>query len=524
MAELKVSITGDSKGIEKAADKAGRALDGVGKKVDKVSRRTRSGFKGATGQITDLSSSFDLISTGLESLAITARSTFKTFREEADRSAKAVNSALGKINVAINTGPGLNITSRDQLVELGRNAQAELAQVNQALDSRGLLVRLQENDTILSSVAETAANIGGLFSNQVRAQQAHNQELIRQRKIQSDIVDFAKDQLAAIDAAAQVSKDAKKAGGFVIPGQGPVTPRPISISPGRTPKPDSFGALPSSGFGFGTREFDESISEATIKLIRLERVLKAGVITSLDASRERVNLMTERLRVMAEDGVSPSTEVFMELKESLQAAKDVRFHETINEITSAFNNGLITGADAAREKIQAMREQAAQLQQLGNNAGAQKLRSEALKLNLALEIGEDLFNGIRDAGEGAIDALIFKTQKLKDVLRDSLKRTGANILKSILGVGLDFVFPGGNVLSSVLGKKGPSSIPAFASGGIVTKPTTALIGEAGPEAVIPLDKLSGMNTVRIEATTLRFDGSQFLLDIRQAENTRGVGF
>jgi hypothetical protein len=33
---------------------------------------------------------------------------------------------------------------------------------------------------------------------------------------------------------------------------------------------------------------------------------------------------------------------------------------------------------------------------------------------------------------------------------------------------------------------------AMASGGVVTSPTFALIGEAGPEAVIPLDKMSGM--------------------------------
>lgn len=35
-------------------------------------------------------------------------------------------------------------------------------------------------------------------------------------------------------------------------------------------------------------------------------------------------------------------------------------------------------------------------------------------------------------------------------------------------------------------------IPALAEGGIVTGPTLALIGEAGPEAVIPLDRMGGM--------------------------------
>lgn len=37
----------------------------------------------------------------------------------------------------------------------------------------------------------------------------------------------------------------------------------------------------------------------------------------------------------------------------------------------------------------------------------------------------------------------------------------------------------------------------FAEGGIVTGPTPALIGEAGPEAVIPLDKLNNMGTTNI---------------------------
>jgi hypothetical protein len=40
-------------------------------------------------------------------------------------------------------------------------------------------------------------------------------------------------------------------------------------------------------------------------------------------------------------------------------------------------------------------------------------------------------------------------------------------------------------------------IPKLAKGGIVTRPTLALIGEAGPEAVVPLGKGGGMGTVNI---------------------------
>jgi SLT domain-containing protein len=35
-------------------------------------------------------------------------------------------------------------------------------------------------------------------------------------------------------------------------------------------------------------------------------------------------------------------------------------------------------------------------------------------------------------------------------------------------------------------------IPMLANGGIVTSPTLALIGEAGPEAVIPLSQMGNM--------------------------------
>jgi hypothetical protein len=45
-----------------------------------------------------------------------------------------------------------------------------------------------------------------------------------------------------------------------------------------------------------------------------------------------------------------------------------------------------------------------------------------------------------------------------------------------------------------IGGKG-FNIPRMAKGGIVTKPTIALIGEAGPEAVVPLNGSTGMGTV-----------------------------
>lgn len=55
--------------------------------------------------------------------------------------------------------------------------------------------------------------------------------------------------------------------------------------------------------------------------------------------------------------------------------------------------------------------------------------------------------------------------------------------------------PGAGAISSVIG--GISNIIPFAEGGIVTGPTLGLVGEAGPEAIIPLDRAGQMGTTNI---------------------------
>jgi len=50
------------------------------------------------------------------------------------------------------------------------------------------------------------------------------------------------------------------------------------------------------------------------------------------------------------------------------------------------------------------------------------------------------------------------------------------------------------------GSGGLPYIPAMARGGIVTTPTLALVGEAGPEAIVPLDRMGG-TTVNVTVTS-----------------------
>jgi hypothetical protein len=55
----------------------------------------------------------------------------------------------------------------------------------------------------------------------------------------------------------------------------------------------------------------------------------------------------------------------------------------------------------------------------------------------------------------------------------------------------------GRVGQSAVGAASTMNLPKMANGGIVTSPTLALIGEAGPEAVVPLGKGGGMGGIVI---------------------------
>lgn len=76
-----------------------------------------------------------------------------------------------------------------------------------------------------------------------------------------------------------------------------------------------------------------------------------------------------------------------------------------------------------------------------------------------------------------------------------------------------------------------ANIPKLAAGGLVMGPTTALIGEAGPELVVPLDKVGQMgnrNTYQITVQTGVGDpreiGRQVVDAIKQYERTAGPVF
>lgn len=59
---------------------------------------------------------------------------------------------------------------------------------------------------------------------------------------------------------------------------------------------------------------------------------------------------------------------------------------------------------------------------------------------------------------------------------------------------------GGVSLADITRAQIKQSFPGFQAGGIVKKPTIGLFGEAGPEAVIPLNKMGDMGTKNYNVT------------------------
>lgn len=117
----------------------------------------------------------------------------------------------------------------------------------------------------------------------------------------------------------------------------------------------------------------------------------------------------------------------------------------------------------------------------------------------------ELADGIKNAFAGVKDFVLDIWDGMKTGIKNSINAIIGHMNKLIAGLNkIKFTIP-----SKIPGIGGISwgfdlpSIPALAEGGIVTQPTLALIGEAGPEAIVPLDKggsAAGMNvTVNVRS-------------------------
>ena len=121
----------------------------------------------------------------------------------------------------------------------------------------------------------------------------------------------------------------------------------------------------------------------------------------------------------------------------------------------------------------------------------------------------EAWDGIKAYASEAIDAIVAKFKPMIDLINEV--KSGISSVAGAVGSAAGAV---GNAVGGAV----HAVIPAFASGGIVTKPTIGLIGEAGPEAIIPLNQRGAFgNHVSITITGNTFmadrDGAQKIGDM-----------
>ena len=148
-----------------------------------------------------------------------------------------------------------------------------------------------------------------------------------------------------------------------------------------------------------------------------------------------------------------------------------------------------------------------------------------------------LFRAGLDLGGGLIDGLLNALGATlsglggiaEDIVNAIIRLFNSQVIDRINGL-LEFSFwtPFG---TQTINPDDIPHIPELADGGIVTGPTLALIGEAGPEAVIPLDRAGGMgggSTYQITVNTGVGDagqiGSEIVDAITAYERRNGSGW
>jgi len=145
-----------------------------------------------------------------------------------------------------------------------------------------------------------------------------------------------------------------------------------------------------------------------------------------------------------------------------------------------------------------------------NFVGAFKMMASGEK-DMA-NIHKHLMTGILNTTSSVIEKIMAK--KIEESLLTKATSTSEAGAKSVSAyAGIPFV---GLVLGLAAAAAASAAIAKFAEGGIVTKPTLGIVGEAGPEAVIPLNKLGRTGGINISNINIQLPGVTTLEDFRQA--------
>jgi TP901 family phage tail tape measure protein len=182
----------------------------------------------------------------------------------------------------------------------------------------------------------------------------------------------------------------------------------------------------------------------------------------------------------------------------------------------------------------------------GAKAGASEMMMNMETLG---ELGYKLSETLRDGLSGAFTDALMKSRDLKESLRDMgmllvrmlMYHSISRSITMMMGAAQDRNYAYPNMMTSNMGFLGNalgsalSSSAGHAEGGLVTQPHMALVGEAGPELIIPWDELSkpakepvfnvevhNQTSTPIAASNIHFDPKNMVMSVLlKDERNRG---
>ena len=241
-----------------------------------------------------------------------------------------------------------------------------------------------------------------------------------------------------------------------------------------------------------------------------------------DATQAKIGVMEAELNSLIEDGLTPSNSAVAFLRDELaklRAEQDAatasadrltesqnRLKSIANEVGAAFHRG----ADLAKRAFEEMRQAQKRLADASEKTAELVQAAEEAKTNAFKVAGQAFLQEVARIIKGYI------AQAVVSAVSQFITISGpvGLALAPAVGAAAGALFQG---LISGLG------IPGFAQGGIVTRPTLALVGEGREsEAILPLSKLNrlmnGAGNGFIADVRIGFD--DFIIALKRAEMAR----
>lgn len=296
----------------------------------------------------------------------------------------------------------------------------------------------------------------------------------------------------------------------------------------------------------------EQYKGSAVKYLALERLSDEGLASDMQLYLQSVNAKNaaaEMATSINEVGVSIANEA----KAASTKLKAVAAVPTTTEPLLKYGMPTVPGADTAANLPKTI--EARQMQHSSIDDMIAKGKTDAMlfeydikQMELAQKGAENLataFERVGDSIGGAAGEMLTFAGSIADaiatmapflaylqaeqvqrkaVANASLEQAAASAMASTAGIPFAGVALGAAAVASIIGVM--KSLPMLAEGGVVTGPTVAMIGEAGKEAVIPLDKLNDFidvapREVRVHGE-VRASGKDLVIAIDNYNKVRSV--